>query len=100
MKRAMVMALGAVLMVGIAHAASQADAEHAISAAAAKMKIAASLNDQWTPTVAAFKAAKKAVAAKDYAAAEIHAKKAEALAERSIEQARSQKHLWKNEVPR
>lgn len=101
MKRAVMMAAGAALTFGVAHAAgSKADAEHAIVAAAAKMKVAASLNDQWTPTVAAFKAAKKAVAAQDYATAEARAKKAEALADASIGQARGQKNLWKNEVPR
>lgn len=100
MKRAMIVAVGATLMFGVAHAASKAEAEHAISAAAAKMKIAASLNNQWTPTVSTFKKAKKAAAEHDYAAAEAKAKKAEALAERSIEQARTQKHLWQHEVPR
>lgn len=100
MKRAVTMMVAATLGFGVAHAASRSDADHAIAAAAAKMKIAAALNDQWTPTVSAFKAARKAAADKDYATAEAKAKRAEALAEASIKQAHSQKHLWKTEVPR
>lgn len=101
MKHAMMMAAGAaLLMIGVAHAASKADAEHAIATAKADMKVAAGMNNQWTPTVSAFKKAEKAMAAKKYDSAEAHAKKARGLALASIDQAREQKHLWKNEVPR
>ncbi|KDM68491.1 MULTISPECIES: hypothetical protein [Acidiphilium] len=100
MKRMAWVLAATVLGLGIAHAAGKDDAARAIAAAAAKMKTAAALEDQWTPTVAAFKAAKAADAAGDYAKAEASAKRAEALAAASIAQARSQKHLWRNEVPR
>lgn len=100
MKHAVMTMAGAALIFSIAHAASKADAEHAIAAAATKMKVAASLNDQWTPTVSALKAAKHAATKQDYATAEEMAKKAKALATASIEQAHAQKHLWQNEVPR
>ena len=100
MKRMALVVAAAVLGLGVAHAAGKVDAARAIAGAAAKMKIAAALDDQWTPTIAAFKTAKAADAAGDYAKAEASAKRAEALAAASIAQARSQKRLWQNAVPR
>ena len=100
MKRMAWVVAATVLGLGIAHAAGKDDAARAIAGAAAKMKTAGALDNQWTPTVAAFKAAKAADAAGDYAKAEASAKRAEALAAASIVQAHSQKHLWQNEAPR
>lgn len=75
-------------------------AKAAIAAAAAQMKIAAGLGDQWTPTVARFKAARAAEAKGDFAAAETAARQAEALAKASIVQARGQQKLWPQAVAR
>ncbi|OYV55429.1 MAG: hypothetical protein B7X09_05985 [Acidiphilium sp. 21-66-27] len=100
MKRINCVLVAATFCLGVAHAAGKDDAARAIAAAAAKMKTAATLDDQWTPTVASFKAAKAAEATGDYANAEATAKRAAALAAASIAQARSQKRLWRNAVTR
>lgn len=101
MKHVMMMAAGAALLtIGIAHAATKADAEAAIATAKADMKTAAHMNNQWTPTVSTFKKAEKAMADGKYDAAEALAKKARGLAAASVEQAREQKHLWQKAVPR
>lgn len=79
---------------------SKADAAKAIAAAAASMKTAASYNDQWLETVADFKDAKAAEAKGDYATAQAKAERADTLAKLSINQAKAQKKLWQNEVPK
>jgi hypothetical protein len=81
-----------------AHAATQSDFEAAYRAAAAAEQQAGALRNQWTPTEAALKAAEKAAAAKDYGAAVDLARRAQALAEASIKQAKEQDKLWQNAV--
>ncbi len=77
---------------------SKAVAAKAISNAAARIKIAEGMNDQWLSTLAAFKAAKAAEAKGDFALAQSKAMTAETLANLSIQQATVQKKLWVNEV--
>ncbi len=81
-----------------ARAATQSDFDAAYRAAAEAERQAGVLRNQWTPTEAALKAAQKAAAAKDYAAAVDLAQHAKALAEASIEQAKEQDKLWQNAV--
>ena len=84
--------------IALAAEASRASADHEIAAAKVFIDQAAALNDQWTPTIAAFKAAKAAEQKGDFPAAETQAKQARMFAELSIKQATAQKKLWRNEV--
>ncbi|MCU4159472.1 hypothetical protein AiwAL_05055 [Acidiphilium sp. AL] len=80
--------------------ATKASAAREIALAKAKLRVAASMNDQWTPTVAALKQAETAERKGDFATAQAKAMRARKLAELSIAQAMQQKKLWVNEVPR
>ncbi len=84
----------------MAAAATKTDAEAAIAAARKAEAAAGVLQNQWLPTEAALKMAAKALAAGKYDAAVATAKRAHALAELSIQQAREQDKLWPNEVVR
>ena len=66
-----------------------------MSAAEAASKEAASLRNQWTVTVSALAAAKKAADGGDFDRAVAAAKEAEALAKASIFQATTEKEAWK-----
>jgi membrane-bound lytic murein transglycosylase B len=76
-----------------AHAATQADAEAALSSAT-QVEATAAPGNRWLPTEAALEAAKKAIAAKDWDEALAQATKAHALAERSVEQSKEQETAW------
>ncbi|WP_407186141.1 hypothetical protein [Bradyrhizobium centrosematis] len=89
---AMLLALG---LVTTARAATEADFKAAYTAAEAASKEAAGLRNQWTVTVSALAAAKKAADGGDFDRAIAAAKEAEALARASIFQARSEKEAWK-----
>lgn len=84
--------------VGQAENATKASAEQGIAKAKVALLHAAALNDQWTATVAAFKAAQAAAQKGDYVAATTQAKRARMLAGLSIAQATAQQKLWRNEV--
>ena len=90
----------ATLAVAPALAASDADYKAAYAAAEAANKEAASLRNQWLPTVTTLADAKKAADAGDFDKAVASAKEAEALAKASVYQARSEKQLWKDEAIR
>ena len=96
------LALAVVMLPGIALAtgASKSDADHEIAAAKTSIDRAAALNDQWTSTIAAFRAAKAAARKGDFAEASAQAKRARGLADVSIEQAIEQKKLWHDEAVR
>jgi hypothetical protein len=89
---AMLLALG---LAPAARAANEADYKTAYSAAEAASKEAVSLRHQWTVTVAALAAAKKAADGGDFDRAVAAAREAEALAKASIFQAISEKEAWK-----
>jgi hypothetical protein len=97
--RAMVLALllafSFALDVAPARAANESDYKTAYSAAEAASKEAASLRHQWTVTVSALAAAKKAADGGDFDRAVAAAREAEALAKASIFQAISEKEAWK-----
>jgi hypothetical protein len=97
--RAMVLALllafSFALGLAPARAANEADYKTAYSAAEAASKEAASLRHQWTVTVAALAAAKKAADGGDFDRAVAAAREAEALAKASIFQATTEKEAWK-----
>jgi hypothetical protein len=99
-KLALILLVAAAALAGIApaRAATQSDFEAAYRAAAEAERQAGVLGNQWTPTEAALKAAEKAAAAKDYDAAADLARRARALAEASIDQAKDQDKLWQNAV--
>jgi hypothetical protein len=88
--------LAALLVAGSAFAASEADYKAAYAAAEAANAEAGKLRNQWSPTVTALAAAKKAGDAGDFDKAIAEAKEAEALAKASIYQATSEKTLWKD----
>jgi len=100
MRLALILLVAAVALTGVApaRAATQSDFETAYRGAAEAERQAGVLRNQWTPTEAALKAAAKAAAAKDYDAAVDLARRAQALAEASIDQAKDQDKLWQNAV--
>jgi hypothetical protein len=100
MKRSLPLAMLPALLLALglapaARAANEADYKTAYSAAEAASKEAASLRHQWTVTVSALAAAKKAGDGGDFDRAVAAAKQAEALAKASIFQAISEKEAWK-----
>lgn len=82
-------------LVPSARAANEADYKAAYAAAEAASKEAAGMRNQWTVTVAALAAAKKAADGGDFDRAIAASKEAEALAKASIFQATSEKEAWK-----
>lgn len=79
---------------------SGASAHETIARAKVAIARAAALDDQWTATIAALKAAQAAEQRHDYDAAASKAIQARMLADLSIKQAVAQKKLWRNEVVR
>ena len=77
-------------------AGTEADFTAAYAAAEAANKQAGALRNQWTTTIAALAAAKKAAADGNFDQGVASAKEAEALANASIYQATSEKDLWKD----
>lgn len=96
--------LAVVLSVGgfatAALAASANDFKAAYAEADTASKQAQVMKTEWTTTVNELKAAKKAAAAGKYDEAVKHAKRAEALANASIAQAKEQKIIWMQAVIR
>lgn len=78
-----------------ARAATEADYKAAYAAAEVASKEATGMRNQWTVTVSALAAAKKAADGGDFDRATAAAKEAEALAKASIYQATSEKEAWK-----
>ena len=76
-------------------AAGEDDYKAAYAAAEAASKEAAGMRNQWTVTVSALAAAKKAADGGDFDRAVAASKEAEALAKASIFQATSEKEAWK-----
>lgn len=95
-----VLAAVALLAPGMAWAATQADAQAALANARTAEADAGKIGNRWMPTEEALKQAKQELDAGKYDAALATARRAEALAKRSIEQAREQDKLWRNEVVR
>ncbi|MBR0843657.1 hypothetical protein JQ607_25970 [Bradyrhizobium liaoningense] len=97
MKRSCLLALlfASIVALPSAHAATEADYKAAYAAAEAASKEAAGMRNQWTVTVSALAAAKKAADGGDFDRAIAAAKEAEALAKASIFQANSEKEAWK-----
>ena len=88
----------ALLIAGVSSAlaaGSEADFKIAYAAAEAANKQAGSLRNQWTTTVAALAAAKKAADSGDFGQAIAAAKEAEALAKASVFQSTSEQQAWK-----
>lgn len=81
-------------------AATQSEFDAAYATAVAAEQQAGAVRNQWTVTEDALKTAKKAADAKNYDAAVASAQRAEALAKRSVEQAKEQDQQWTNEVVR
>jgi hypothetical protein len=77
-------------------ASSEADFKAAYAAAEAANKEAGNLRNQWTVTAAALNAAKRAAETGDFDKAVAASNEAEALANASIFQAKSEKTLWKD----
>lgn len=96
MKRSLTLAmLLALSFAPSARAANEADYKAAYSAAEAASKEAAGMRNQWTVTVSALAAAKRAADGGDFDRATASAREAEALAKASIFQATSEKEAWK-----
>jgi hypothetical protein len=76
-------------------AGSEADFKAAYAAAEAANKQAGLLRNQWTTTVAALAAAKKAADSGDFDQAIANAKEAQALAKASVFQSTSEQQAWK-----
>jgi hypothetical protein len=101
MKKALIVVGAAMVLIPFwaqAGGASKVTAAKAIASAAARIKIAEGMNDQWLATLAAFKASKAAQAKGDFTLAQSKAATAEKLANLSIQQATMQKKVWVNEV--
>lgn len=96
--------IGLALAVGLgataALAASAEDFKAAYAKAEATEKQAVAMKTSWTTTVAALKSAKAAADAGKFDDAVALAQRAEALAKASIDQAESEKKLWRDAVIR
>ena len=95
MTRTALLAIMLALGLTPARAATEAEYKAAYAAAEAASKEAAGLRNQWTVTVSALAAAKKAADGGDFDRATAAAREAEALAKASIFQANSEKEAWK-----
>ena len=98
MKAAAITLLAVITAGGPVWAASQQNFTATYAAAESAQQRAMVLQNAWTATAAALKAAKTAAAAQDYDRALDLAKKAEAMAKVSIEEAKEQKTLWRQAV--
>ncbi|MBR0902876.1 hypothetical protein [Bradyrhizobium liaoningense] len=87
--------LASAITMSSARAATEADYKAAYAAAEVASKEAAGMRNQWTVTVSALAAAKKAADGGDFDRATAAAREAEALAKASIYQATSEKEAWK-----
>lgn len=96
MKRSLALAMLLVFSLApSARAANEADYKAAYAAAEAASREAAGMRNQWTVTVSALAAAKKAADGGDFDRAVAAAREVEALAKASIFQATSEKEAWK-----
>ena len=97
--RPLTLALTVTLLTGAAlpafAASTEADFKAAYAAAEAANNKAGKLRNQWTTTVSALAAAKKAAEAGDFDKAVAASKHAEELAKASIYQSQEQKDGWK-----
>lgn len=85
---------------GAAEAATQAEAEAAFAKATQTENEAGKTGNRWLPAVAALKAAKSALDAKDWDKAATQSDQAQALAARAIEQSHEQETAWQDAVIR
>ena len=92
--------VGLALSVSSAFAGNGTTAEHIEAATAAYKKVAKETSYQWTVTVKAIKAAKKALDAGDDKAARKLAHHAMALVEATRTQAKLESENWKMRVPK
>lgn len=92
--RAIFVAAGLAMLSLPAAAASQAEAEAAVSAAEAIETQAIEAKAAWTTTEKFLKTAKTALESGDWDAAKAAADEAQALAKLSIDQANEEKELW------
>jgi len=81
------------VLTGPARAATQADAEAAVTAAA-QIESQAEPGNRWVPAEAALKAARSALIGEDWDTAAAQAATARALALRSVEQSKEQQTAW------
>lgn len=81
-------------------ATSQTDYQAAYEQALAVHKKAGTLDNQWTTTGKALKAAQAAAGQGDYDKATMLAGKAKALAQLAVDQAQNQEQAWKKAVVR
>ncbi|MDN5003071.1 hypothetical protein ACFQZO_19755 [Bradyrhizobium sp. GCM10027634] len=96
MKQSLTLAMLLVMSLApAAHAANEADYKAAYAAAEAATREATGMRNQWTTTISALAAAKKAGDGGDFDRAVTAAREAEALAKASIVQATSEKEAWK-----
>ena len=94
------MALGLAMVVPVAFAGSGTTAEHIEAATAAYKQVAKETGYQWTVSVVAIKAAKKALEAGDDKLARKLAHDAMDLVEATRTQAKLESETWKMRVPK
>lgn len=82
----------------LAQSSDEAAYRKAYEAAERLQKEALSYQNGWTVTTAALKSAKDAADKKDFAAAAKLAEHAEAFAQASVDQSKSQKSLWQEAI--
>jgi len=98
MKRLLIAVLTLVAVPALA--ADQTDAAASLARAEQEEAEAGKLGNRWVPAEAALKSARAALAKQDWDTALTQATRAQALAERAIEQAQEQKTLWRDAVIR
>jgi hypothetical protein len=98
MMRSFFLATGFAILTLPAFAATQGEAEAAVSAATAAEAEAVAAKAAWTTTESALTEARKAIAAGKWDKAKAAADEAIAMARLSIEQANEQKTSWRNAV--
>ena len=98
MMRAFYLAAGLAMLSLPALAATQAEAEAALTAAQATEAEAITAKAAWTSTEAALTSAKKAIAAGNWDNAKAAADEAHAQAQLSIDQANEQKTSWRTAI--
>lgn len=91
-------AVAALLVPTVAKAASRQDFVAAYAAAERVEQQAMALQNAWTTTEGALRAAKEAAAAEHYHEAVALARKAEAMARVSVAEAKEQRVLWRDAV--
>jgi predicted nucleic acid-binding Zn-ribbon protein len=97
---ALLLATGVTTLAAGAHAATKAEFDAAYAAAINVEHQAEAVQNRWTVTESELKAAKKAADAQNFDVAVASAERAEALAKRSVAQAKEQGQQWTDAVVR